>query len=67
MNALFPETKGVVLLWVGDKCLNELGKVSNHIPVISSFAESTQDMRFFFLSVIRHIYHSCQCKTYSTA
>lgn len=51
---LFPETVGAVLLWVGDKCPNELGNVSNHNSVISSLVKSTQDMRFFFLSIIRN-------------
>lgn len=45
---LFPENEGVVLLGVGDKFSIELGKISNHIPVISSFVESTQDTRYFF-------------------
>lgn len=64
---LFPENEGVVLLRVGDKFSIELGKISNHIPVISSFVESTQDTRYFFpLSILRHICQGCQCKIYST-
>lgn len=61
---LFPETEGVVLLWVGDKCSNELGKVSNHSSVICLWSQH-RTWDFFFLSIIRHTYQSCQSKTYS--